>query len=557
MPSFSHRHALVSAMFILIATSAPAQRGQGHDGQRARPPEHRRTEGRAQVPAATFPLEWRTFDGSANNPLDATAGAAHVPFLRLVESDYADGTGAPAGTNRPSARAISNGIAAQTGSIPNARRASDLVWQWGQFIDHDITETPVTDPAELFPILVPTGDPLFDPAASGSATIPLTRSAYDVVDGRREQVNLLTAYIDGSMVYGIEQDRVDALRAHDGTGRLATGPGDLLPFNRTGLPNAPSTAPLFFLAGDIRANEQVGLTALHTLFVREHNHWADELRAAFPALDGGTVYQVARAVVVAEIQAITYREWLPRLIGRDALSRWRGYRPEIDAGISNVFATAAFRLGHTMLPSHLQRLDAAGQDTAGGPLALRDAFFSPATFMASGMDPILRGLATQEAQAVDPLVVDEIRNFLFGAPGSGGFDLASLNLQRGRDHGLPSYTAIREAYGMPRLRRFSDLSDDRTRNRTFAQVYGELDAIDAWIGLLAEDPARGALVGPTLQRILGEQFTRLRDGDRFWYQSYLPPEIVAFVDQQTLAVIIRRNTGIGSELQDDVFTTRR
>ena len=163
-----------------------------------------------------------------------------------------------------------------TRCVPRVNRSPTLsatptfVWQWGQFLDHDITETPLIDPAEPFDIQVPAGDPEFDPLATGNQQILFDRSFYIYdADGVRQQVNFITAYIDGSVVYGSDAERQAALRTLDGTGRLKVTPtivGDLLPYNEDGLPNAGGNSATLFVAGDVRANEQVGLTAMHTLF---------------------------------------------------------------------------------------------------------------------------------------------------------------------------------------------------------------------------------------------------------------------------------------------------
>ncbi len=530
------------------------QRPYPADGPRAERGAAGETRGpRGRGGAALFPFEFRSIDGHGNNLVHVEWGAAEVTLLRTMPAAYADGIGSPAGSHRPSARQISNIVAAQAGSVLNPLRASDFVWQWGQFLDHDIDETPIANPAEPFDIPVPAGDAWFDPAGTGTVTMPLDRSGYEIVGGVREQVNLITAFVDASNVYGSDDARAGELRTLDGTGRLKTSDGDLLPFNLSGFPNVPTSGPDLFLAGDVRANEQVALTAMHTLFVREHNFWADAARTVLPALDGDLVYEIARAIVVAEMQAITYREFLPLLLGPNALPPYRGYRAEVNAGISNVFATAAYRVGHTMLSSQILRLEADGSLHALGALPLARAFFNPQELVATGIDPILRGLAGQRAQAVDSYIVDDVRNFLFGPPGSGGLDLVSLNIQRGRDHGLPSYNEVRRRVGRDRARSFADVTRDQSIRARLAQAYADVDDIDAWVGLLAEPRAREGLVGRTLQRVLADQFRRLRDGDRFWYESYLAPEIVAFVDSQRLSVIIRRNTGIGAELPDDVF----
>jgi len=504
--------------------------------------------------AFEFPLESRRIDGYRNNESNPEWGMRSTHYSRRAPAAYADGVSEPSGANRPSARAVSNAVAAQTGSRPNSAGASDFVWQWGQFVDHDLDETPTVSPAEAFDIAVPAGDPFFDPSSSGTAIIGLNRSDYASVDGVRQQINEITAYIDASNVYGSDEERAFVLRLRDGSGRLATSEGGLLPFNSTGLANAPSSLdPSFFLAGDVRANEQAGLTALHTVFVREHNHWATTMRDANQRMSGEEIYQAARAMVAAELQAITYREFLPVLLGEGSIPPYSGYNDQIDAGISNVFAAAAYRLGHSMLSDELLCLDSNMQTIDSGNLALQDSFFDPTLMTSIGPDPILRGLCVQRCQELDNEIVDGVRNFLFGAPGSGGFDLASLNIQRGRDHGLPSYNAVREAYGLRPVRGFSEINPDATVVSRLSSVYIAPDDVDPWVGMLAERHVEGAMVGETHRAVLADQFRRLRDGDRFWYQNYLKPELVTVVEAQTLARIIRRNTDIGDEIPDDVF----
>jgi hypothetical protein len=474
--------------------------------------------------------------------------------------DYADGVSAPAGAGRPSARAVSNAVHAQSGSIPNPLGASDFVWQWGQFLDHDIDLTEPAHPSEPFDIPVPDGDPFFDPLSTGTALIPLDRSAWDATSGTgpadpRQQVNQITTFIDASNVYGSDPVRAAALRTFTG-GRLRTSPGDLLPFNTGGLPNAGGPDPSLFLAGDVRANEQVGLTALHTLFVREHNRQAAEIATAWPTAPDEVLYQEARRRGGALMQALTYNEFLPVLLGPDPLPPYAGYDPGVDPQIANVFSTACYRFGHSMLGAGLLRLDAAGQPIAGGSLALRDAFFAPERITdEGGIDPILRGLAAQVAQDVDVHVIDDVRNFLFGPPGAGGFDLASLNIQRGRDHGLPSYNDLREALGLARKADFAEVSSEPGVRARLASIYADVDEVDAWTGGLAEDPLPGALVGELVFTVLAEQFTALREGDRYWYQARFRGASLLEIETTRLADVIRRNTGIGDELQDDVFHT--
>ncbi|MEL7538240.1 MAG: peroxidase family protein [Pseudomonadota bacterium] len=501
----------------------------------------------------------RSFDGSGNNRLDPAANEAHTQLNRWVAPVYSDLVDSLAGSTRPNPRAISNAVSAQSVSLPNPRNASDFLWQWGQFIDHDIDLTDGVEPAEAADIAVPAGDPWFDPTATGLVAMSFNRSLYDTDSGTstlnpRQQINEITGWIDASHVYGSDIDRALALRTLDGTGRLKVSAGELLPFNVDGLANAGGDGAELFVAGDVRANEQLGLTVMHTLFVREHNRLTAIIAARRPDFSGDEIFAAARRRVAAQMQIITYEEFLPLLLGDDAIGPYRGYDERTDARIANVFSTAAFRLGHSMLSGELLRLDADGQPIAIGPLPLRDAFFAPATIAEQGgIEPLLRGLAAQVCQTIDVFVVDDVRNFLFGPPGAGGFDLVSLNIQRGRDHGLPDYNTLRAGLGLAPRAGFSEVTTSLALQDRLAAIYPTVDNMDAWVGGLAEDPVAGSMLGETFHTIVRRQFLRLRDGDRFWYERSLSDAEFADVAGVRLADIIRRNTSIDDEISDDVF----
>lgn len=506
-------------------------------------------ENGALVSAISALGEFRSFDGSGNNLAHPEWGAAHRAFNRWLPNDYLDGLGEPAGAGRPSARAISNAVVHQASERPCHLPVTDMLWQWGQFLDHDIAETPHDEEDLHLPIRVPLGDPWFDPEAQGGLSLPFSRSAAETHDGVREQLNGITAWVDASMVYGSDAERARALRAWDGLGRLATSADDQLPLNNLGLTNAPSAeAPNFFLAGDIRANEQIGLTAMHTLFVREHNTLCEALAQRFPAASGEQLYQAARALVGAQVQRITYEEFLPTLLGSRALSPYLGYDPSVDGTLANEFAVAAFRLGHTFLSNELL-LEPAVDGVAS--ISLADAFFAPSTYLDLGIESILGGLVNQRPQELDPLLVDGVRNFLFGPPGAGGLDLAALNIQRGRDHGVPGYAALRAMAGLDPVTSIEEIAWRQALAEGLQASYAGVDEIDAWVGLLAEVPTGEALVGETLGHLLVRQFEALRDGDRFWYERSLSPAALAWVQRQTLASVIERNTEL--RVQADVF----
>lgn len=507
-------------------------------------------------PAQVENREFASIDGTGNNLADPELGSTDEQLLRLTTVEYGDGISTPAGEDRPSAREISNAVAAQLATESNDRYLTDIVWLWGQFIDHDIDLTENADPAEPFPIEVPEGDIFFDPDGNGDVTMGLNRSIYDEttgdsIDDPRQQINQITAFLDGSVVYGSDQERADALRTFT-DGKLKTSEGDLLPFNEEGFENAGGTSDTLFLAGDVRANENAALTSIHTLFVREHNRLADEISAADPTLTDEEIFQQARAKNVAQIQSITFNQYLPALLGESAISHYDGYDPSVNPEISNLFSTASYRFGHSMLSSELLRLNNDGTVIDDGNLDLASAFFAPGEIIDNGIDSLLLGLSSNLANEIDSQIVDDVRNFLFGAPGSGGFDLASLNIQRGRDHGLADYNQVRVDLGLEAVTSFSDITSDHVLADKLEMLYGDVNNIDVWVGALAEDHVEGSSLGELNQAVIVDQFERLRDGDRFWYQNLLSGRELAEVENTTLSDIIERNTGI-TDLRDNVF----
>ncbi|MGB1250268.1 MAG: peroxidase family protein, partial [Candidatus Promineifilaceae bacterium] len=459
-------------------------------------------------------IEFRSIDGSDNNLNNPHWGRVDEKLLRLAGSTYADGYSAP--PIGPNPRAVSNDVAAQSNPIFNALGVSDLFWQWGQFVDHDLGLTEPIEPHESFPITVPAGDPLFNPAG----IIDFNRSIYDLTTGTtnpREQINQITAFMDASQVYASSTERAIwkrvVLSSNEVGADLQMSANNLLPYEPDG--TCGGTNPCF-RAGDIRANEQPGLTAMHTLLMREHNRIVARLRVAYPDWDEDRLYETTRLIVGSELQRITYNEWLPMLLGPNALPAYSGYDSSVNSGIANEFSTACFRFGHTMLSGTLLRLDADGNQLAGGHIPLRDGFFNTSYILADGIDPIVRGLIAQRAQALDTQLVDDVRNFLFGPVGAGGFDLAALNIQRGRDHGLASYNDMRAALGLGRATTFADITSDSALQAKLALAYGSVDKVDLWIGGLAEDAVNGGLLGATCSAVIADQLTRLRDGDRFW-----------------------------------------
>ena len=212
--------------------------------------------------------------------------------------------------------------------------------------------------------------------------------------------------------------------------------------------------------------------------------------------------------------------------------------------------------------------DRDGGGGADGGSAASDSGRDPASPSAYGhsvrdpLDEWLMGLSSQLGEREDMALTDDLRNFVFGPVNFNRRDLAALNIQRGRDHGLPDYNSVRRAYGLPRAASFADITGDAAVQRKLAQLYANrTDGVDLFVGGMVEtDPVSGD-PGPLFQRILIEQFGRTRDADRFWYANaanglFSQAEIAA-LDATRLADIILRNTNIpAAAIQRAVFVHR-
>lgn len=513
----------------------------------------------------------RSYDGQDNNLSNPNWGKAGEQLKRVTQVSYSDYIAAPGGKSRMNPRAISNAMFAQDEPIQDALSLSDYTWVFGQFIDHDISFTQSSNFEPAF-VTVPEGDKHFEPGS----LIFMSRS--EVMHGTgtskenpRQHPNNVSAYIDGSQIYGSDKIRADWLRTNK-DGKLKVSRGNLLPWNTTtgefndpelntingeaayGMDNDTERSTKLFVAGDRRANENPLLISFHTLFVREHNRICDELKENDASLSDEALYQKARKIVGGIIQNIVYQEWLPAQ--GVTLAEYKGYNPDMDPSIFNVFSAAAFRLGHTLINSNILRMDNEGNEIPRGNTDLRASFFQPTELrLAGGIDPYLIGMATQIEQEFDCKVVDDVRNFLFGNPNEGGLDLAAININRGRERGLPDYNTVREDFGLPRVNTFMDITNDPESARTLEQIYGgDIDNIDPWVGMLAEYHMPEALFGELIMTIIERQFQLLRDGDRFYFENDpgLSHDEKEQIRNTSFRDVIMKNTDI-KIMQENVF----
>jgi peroxidase len=328
------------------------------------------------------------------------------------------------------------------------------------------------------------------------------------------------------------------LRNPDGT--LVTSAGDALPIVNGA-----------FVSGDVRVDENPELTVISTMFVREHNYWVGVLSAENPTWTGDQLYDMARAITTAEYQNIIYTEYLPALLGPNAVNPYTGYDPTVNSQVTQEFSTAAFRVGHSQVSDAQQGIDNDGNVTFMQSLA--DSFGNtPAQVEANdGIDSLLRDLSNDNSQAVDVYAVDGLRNLLADSPDQ--MDLIAIDIQRERDLGLGALNQTREALGLTPYTSFHQLTSDPTVAANLKATYGSINNVDLFIGGLAENHAPGADVGQTFQTIIADQFDALESGDRFfWLNQDFDPVTAQMISQTTLADIIERDTGTPAQ-QPNVF----
>jgi peroxidase len=490
-------------------------------------------------------LRFRNIDGSDNNLTDPTLNQANTDFARVAPANFADGIDEM--QPGPNAREISNIVVANgpdTHLEVNGVALSGMMYAWGQFVDHDLDlEAGGTNTADIsIPVLA--GDTLPE-----GTVIPLTRVAIDPATGvaghPATAINTVTGWLDGSQVYGSDAATAASLRTADGHMKVSDG---------NNLPIVMTAQGPAFAAGDARAQENPDLTALQTLFVREHNYQVDQLHKEHPNWSGDQLYETAKAITTAEMVNITYSEFLPHLLGPDAIPAYHGYDASVNPTITEEFEGAAYRFGHSIVSSDINGINNLGATTAEQSLA--DSFFeSPQAFVDNGgADGLLRHLSSDTAQPLDTHIVEDLRSFLADPPDA--VDLAATNIQRAHDLGLGTLNETREALGLTPYTTFDQISSDPTTAAALKQAYGTVDAVDLWTGGLAEDHTDGAAIGRTFGTIIADQFTALRDGDRMYFENQgFDHQTLNEIKSTTLSDIIERDTVGTTAMQADAFVS--
>ena len=486
---------------------------------------------------AIQPLQDRAYRQSGAVGNLAQAGTAE---LHIAPLNFAPGSG-DVPVVGPSPRTISNVVAGGTDSKGDNGETTDptlSAWLYlvGQFVDHDL-DLEATPPGNApLNIDIPVGDPAF-PTGAVIALNRATRSG-----STNTIINTSAPYLNLSQLYGQTAAVQATLVNTDGTLKTS-GNGLYLP-----------VAGTQFITGDPRVMENPELTAITTLFLREHNYWVRTLRSQHPQWSGTQLFQMARALTTAEYQNIVYSAYLPHLIGA-VLGPYRGFDAGTSAQVTQEFSTAAFRVGHSQVSDGEEGIGPTGAVVFSETLG--QGFFNTAQQDESnGIDAILNSLNQDFAQSTDPFVVPTLRNLL-NADLVGGdvdkIDLISIDIERERDVGIATLNETRRALGLTPYTTFAQLTSDPVVQSEYENAFGDINNVDLFMGGLAEAHAPGAVVGTTFQAIIADQFRRLRSGDRYFFMNQgFDEETLKMIENTTLATLMARDTFL-SNAKGDLF----
>jgi hypothetical protein len=466
-----------------------------------------------------------SIDGTGNNLKRPNQDAAGGDEARIAPANFAAGT-SDTPVDGPNARVISNTIMANDPGAIDPGGRSAFMYAFGQFLDHDMDRNPAQTgtSAQTLSITVPSGDAVFTPGDS----ITITRGQIDPANG--DAVNAVTSVLDLSQIYGSDAATAASLRNADGT--LITSAG-----------GNPPIVDGQFVGGDIRAAENPDLTAVDALFVREHNYWVAKLHAEQPSLTGDQLYDMARAITTAEYQSITYNEYLPTLLGKNALGAYHGYDPKVSTQILEEFSTAAFRFGHTIISTTETKIDNTGVIKEATDLIDAMGEATSQVTANGGFDALLRNLGQDFSNQEGVKIASDLLNlFNPGAPGQ-DFDLGAVDVERTRDLGIATLNQTRVALGLKAYTDFSQITSDATLAAQLKSVYGTVDQVDLFVGGLAETPVAGSMVGQTFQDIMVMQFNNLRAGDRLYFENQgFTPDMMTQIENTTMSDLIMRDT---------------
>jgi hypothetical protein len=531
---------------------------------------------------------FRTADGSWNNLADPKEGAAGTRFLRNVDfsATYPE-TGQRLITPNP--REVSLKLLTRPDDADGQPKMTPvpflnlLAASWIQFMVHDWVSHGDVAPKSLITVPLPQGDPAIQRYQQNDLVISTTqadptRNAGNTPDPAATSfINEVTHWWDGSQIYGSDQITQNRLRSGK-FGKLTLNDDGTLPVD----PKTKVEDAAFM------RNWWVGLSMLHTLFVREHNAICDMLHAAYPDPDWDDLrlFNVARLINAAVMAKIHSVEWTPAILPNETLemglnSNWYGLltylwhkgktrktvseinirNPELGGIVGNpinhhdcVFGLSeefveVYRL-HSLLPEtlQLQRRGVTGIDHVAFAASRQRG--STDITQKYAMSDLFYSFGNQHPGALElnnfPRFMQEL-----SVPGNAFFDMGTVDIVRARERGVPRYNEFRRQLGLKPIRSFDDLTDNPQVLTNLRSVYDsppdKVEDLDLLIGTLAEGTRRrpyGFGFGETVFQIFIVSASRRLQADRFYTDCYneevYTPEGLRWIDETDLKTVILR-----------------
>lgn len=472
-----------------------------------------------------------------------STGKSFEPYAQLSHPNYNDGLyempKAQSCNELPKPRVVINQILRNyvREKTTTRRRIPNLLSLWmGQYITHDIgsrvdqvagnkTISCCSQTHQMLPpesrhpacisIELSDNEPDYGRSMPGVRCLSTVRSEVMAADLNKlapaQQLNEVTAFLDNSNLYGNVQLVLDSLRSRIG-GRLLTNSQNLFPERSNGA----------FYIGDARFIQSPQLMVMHAVQLREHNRVADILQQLNPHWDDERTFQEARRITIAQLQHITFHEFLPAYLDPSVLKRFDEARfsPELDAVTFNEFGSSVNRIFHGFTPNEVHFISHNGTYTTHQfPRLLHNT-----EIIRTHYDDICRGLLLQpiKTDGVDPSLFHALfENF----PTDPGLDLISLDLQRSREHGTPPYVEFLELLAKKPIKNWADLQPFMSKENInlLQQTYEAVEDVDLLIGSTLEAPLGDTLMGSTAQLILYQQFHRVRSADPYFYDNPKSP----------------------------------
>ncbi|KAH8419069.1 hypothetical protein KR222_003419 [Zaprionus bogoriensis] len=528
-------------------------------------------------------LHYRSADGSCNNLLYPEFGIAIARYRRLLRPTYLEGQ------TVPNARLVSLSMYGDKTFTDKFRTVASM--QWGQFVAHDISQLTVKGAPkdccaearhpQCWPITLPAGGPIA--YNTGRTCLGFARSVSDAIavcpkSEYSEKLSVVTAYLDLSSLYGNSLAQSQRVRLFKG-GQLRSSQlngQQWLPVSQNFNGECGTKSECYSMP-DKRNRFTPTIAVLQTVLLREHNRLAEQLAILNPHYSDERLYQEARKINIAQYQKITYYDWLSGVLGRtythlngltypyseDSSDYVNDYDESVNAGPFAEFSAAAFRYSHTQVPGWFSLV--ASNRYSNQTLRLSDYFERPETIRLLSTNfnlaDLVRGMITQLQKRSDANIDPEIKHYFnrkeFEEYGS---DLKSLDIQRGRDFGLPSYNDAREFCGLRRAIDWADFASEIPNDKIslLRKLYNAPDEVELNVGGTLEAHVADSLFGPTLLCIVGKQFLNTRRGDRFFFErenhlSGFSRSQLAEIRKVSLASIFCQNVLSLQYIQPNVF----